>query len=65
MIFILDMKLDYTISRIFQEMSTLRIRNTTPPMRIRTNTNITITCTSSIKKYPMQDTYYLEIDQIF
>ena len=48
----LDMKLDYTISRIFQEMSLSELENTSPTMRIRTNTNPTITCTSSIKKYP-------------
>ena len=33
-------------------------------MRIRKNTNFTITRISSIKKYPTQVIYYQEIDQI-
>ena len=59
------MKLDYTISRIFQEMSLSELENTSPTMRIRKDTNPTITCTSSIKNTLMQDIYYQEIDQIF
>ena len=45
----LDMKLEYTISRIFQENVTLRIRDTSSTMRIGKNTNPTITRTSSTK----------------
>ena len=44
----LDMKLDYTISRIFQEMSLSELE-TLERMRIRKNTNFTITRISSIK----------------
>ena len=45
----LDMKLDYTISRVFQKNITLRIRNTSSIMQIGKNTNLTITRTSSTK----------------
>ena len=46
----LDMKLDYTISRIFQEMSLSELETLHQLcVRIRKDTNLTITCTSSIK----------------
>ena len=58
----LDMKLDYTISRSFQEMSLSELETL---HQLCDSTNPTITCTSSIKKNPTQDIYYQEIDQIF
>ena len=45
----LDMKLDYTISRIFREMSLSELETLHETMRIGKNTNPTITRTSSTK----------------
>ena len=60
----LDMKLDYTISRIFQEMSLSELE-TLHQLCEMERTQILKSLALAVLKNPTQDTYYQEIDQIF
>ena len=58
------MKLDYTISRIFQEMSLSELE-TLHQLSELERTQILQSLELAVLKIPTQDTYYQEIDQIF
>ena len=58
------MKLDYTISRIFQEMSLSELE-TLHQLCESERTQILQSLALAVLKYPTQDIYYQEIGQIF
>ena len=60
----LDMKVDYTISRIFQERSLSELE-TLHQLSELERTQILQSLALAVLKIPTQDTYYQEIDQIF